>query len=431
MNNPHATLELPHSGAFEASDNVPTIAVLERLFVLTKTVGTLGTTHPSALENAATTRDAISAAKPPFSMQFVREATFRDRSLLPLDLEGFQRSQVLSRAMSHCGVQELAFDALPSPADLLRLAQILARGVQGPTDWLESVSLKGISWREIAGAGWGAESQAIDPDLFAVTQLALAIAEADRLVAAHTEPWHWTAGVGIVRRLERALEVDSAAADRALELAPAPWSPGRRAVAVTMRVVAVLREVGALAGTTRAAGHAALVLAAHGMATNNALTMQEAAAQGLPRLLATSLESAGGAARHRIRVCALLNAVHRRTAFHGRWVGAIGLVDVLYELERRRQKDQQTVQLSLADLLAGALSEPDGRFDPLWLRALVAAVGQLPPGARVRLADGRVGVVLQLGPSGDPWRPMVLVQGQMVEPQQPVRLQAAVGRAGQ
>ncbi len=429
MNQANQTLETAQSGAFDHADNTPTVALLERLFVLIKTVGTLGTTHPQALEGAGAMRDAVANAKPPFSLQFVREATFRDRTLLPLDLEGFQRSQVLSRAMSHCGVQELSFEAIPGPAELLKFAQVLARGAQGPTDWLESLALNGLSWREIAGAGWGAESQAIDADLFAVTQLALAIAEAERLVADRNEPWHWTAGVGVVRRLERALEVDSAAADRALELAPAPWSPGRRAVAVTMRVVAVLREMGSLAGTTRAAGHAALVLGVFGMATNNALTMQDAAATGLPRLLATTLESAGGAARHRIRVCALLNAVHRRTAFHGRWVGAIGLIDVLYELERRRQNDKQSVQLSLADLLAGALAEAQSQLDPAWLRALVATVGELPPGARVRLADGRVGVVLEPGPSGDPWRPMVLVQGQMVEPQQPVRLQAAVGRA--
>lgn len=426
------TTELTQTGA-DRPENLLTIAVLERLFVLTKTVGAMGTTHPSALESAGMVRDALAAAKPPFSLQFVREATFRDRMLLPLDLEGFQRSQVLSRAVSNCGVQEVTFEALPESADLLQLAHVLARGAQGPTDWLESLVLNGISWREIAGAGWGAAAQAIDADLFAVTQLALAIAEAERLVGLRHEPWAWTAGVGVVRRLERALEVDSAAADRALELAPAPWSAGRRAVAVTLRVVAVLREVGAQAGTTRAAGHAAFVLGVHGMAPGlpgtvegKAPAFEEAAGLALPHLLETSMETAGGAARHRIRVCALLNAIHRRTAFHGRWVGAIGLLDVMYELERRRQNDRQKVQLSLADLLAGALAEADSKLDPGWLRALVATVGELPPGARVRLADGRVGVVLEAGPSGDPWRPIVLIQGQMVEPPQPVRLQAAV-----
>ncbi len=428
MNPAPPTFEATQSGVGE-SDSSASIALLERLFVLTKTVGTLGTAHPSALENAASAREAVLLARTPLSLQFVREATFRDRALLPLDLEGFQRSQVLSRAVSHCGVHELSFDTVPESAALLQLAQVLARGVQGPTDWLESLRLPGISWREIAGAGWGAESRAIDPDLFAVTQLALAIAETDRLASESTAPWRWTEGVGVVRRLERALEVDGAAADRALELAPAPWSPGRRAVAVAMRVVAVLREMGSLAGTTRAAGHAALVLGACGLAEGRTLSLEEAAGAGLKRLLATSLESAGGAARHRIRVCALLNAVHRRTAFHGRWVGAIGLIDVLYALETRRQGEERLVQLSLADLLAGALAESETRFDPRWLRALVATVGELPPGARVRLADGRVGVVFEPGPSGDPWRPIVLIQGQMVEPQQPVRLQAAVGVA--
>lgn len=429
MNPPIASLDATQSGIVTESDGLVNVTLIERLFVLTKTVGTLGVTHPSALENAATTRDAVTAARPPFSLQFVREATFRDRTLLPLDLEGFHRSQVLSRAMSHCGVHELTFETSPEPAVLLKLAQVLARGVQGPTDWLESIRLEGVSWREVAGAGWGAESRAIDPDLFAVTQLSLAIAETDRLAAERTNPWRWSEGVGVVRRLERALEVDGAAADRALELAPAPWAPGRRAVAVTMRVVAVLREMGSLAGTVRAAGHAALVLGACGLEVSRALTMEEAAGVGLKRLLATPLDSAGGGARHRIRVCALLNAVSRRTAFHGRWVGAIGLIDVLYELEMRRQGEQQIVQLSLADLLAGALSEAETRFDPRWLRALVATVGELPPGARVRLADGRIGVVFEPGPSGDPWRPIVLIQGQMVEPQQPVRLQAVVSGA--
>ncbi len=428
MISPGASPDLTQSGAFEEADSSASIAVLERLFVLTKTVSTLGVNHPSSAENATSTREAIEHARVPLSLQFVREATFRDRTLIPLDLEGFQRSQVLSRAMSHCGVHELSFDVVPDPAALLRLAQVLARAVQGPTDWLETLRLPGISWREIAGAGWGAEARTIDPDLFAVTQLALAIAETERLIADRNVPWRWVEGVGVVRRLERALEVDSAAADRALELAPAPWSACRRAVAVAMRVVAVLREVGSVPGTTRAAGHAALVLGASGLDPHQSVAMDAAAAIGLKRLLGTSLDSAGGAARHRIRVCALLNAIQRRTAFHGRWVGAIGLIDVLYELERRRQGDHQTVQLSLADLLAGALAESESRFDPRWLRALVATVGQLPPGARVRLADGRVGVVLEPGPSGDPWRPMVLIQGQMVEPQVPVRLQAAAAR---
>ena len=420
------------STALAPTDVGATPAFLERLFILTKTVSTLGGQHPSALENAVAAREALAHAGPPFALQFVREATFRDRTLVSLDLEGFHRCQVLSKALSHCGVQELSFDRVPEVSALLRLSQILARGAQGPTDWLEHETLGGVSWREIAGAGWGAAARSIDPDLFAVTQVSLAIAETELLAADPRAPWRWPAGVGVVRRLERALDVDSNAADRALELAPAPWSPARRAVAVALRVVAVLREVGALAGTVRAAGHAALVIGVAGIRPGATATLEQAAGDGLARLLATAMDSASGGARHRIRVCALLHAIHKRTAFHGRWVGAIGLVDILYALEQRRQRPGQTAQLTLSDLLAEALADVSGRFDAAWLRAIVATVGELPPGARVRLADGRLGVVLEPGPSGQAWRPLVLIAGVVVEPQQPVRLQAvALATGGQ
>lgn len=412
---------LPQQDAYVASADA---VVLERLFLLVRLTGTHGAQHPTTFEKAEQLVEAIAEAQPPFALQFVREATFRDKQLIPLNLEGFQRTEVLSRALSNCGVQELALDGLPEVETLLKLGEALARGQQGPSDVLEGLRLPLVRWREIPGARWGAEATDIDPDLYAVTQVSLAVADADRLALDPTQPWDWPAGVGVVRRLERSLQVHHDAALRAAEFAPPPWSAGRRAVAMTLYLLAALRAVGVQDQSQRALAHGALCLACAGLAQPKPPGLATAAQQAFARLAATPLGHAGSASRHRLRVCAVVQGATRTEPSAA--AGPNGLLQLVYQLEMVRQPLRGRFALTMADLLGRALQAPAGAVEPGWLRALIQAVGALPPGARVRLPDGRVGLVLEAGSRGHAWRPKVLVGAQVVEPTTDVELVAAI-----
>ena len=400
--------------------------LLERLFVLMRTVGTLGPAHPSAMQSAVAARDVLVRSHPPLAFQFVREATFCDRKLLPLDVESFHRAQAMCKALNNLHVQEMTIGEVLTPHALLELAIVLARGAAGPTDVLETTRIAGVEWRELPGAGWGTESRQIDPDLFAVTNLSLAVQDAEIMCDTHV-PWDWVRGVSIVRRLERAATADLAAANRALEFVPQPWTPGRRAVSLTLRVAAVLVELKAQPSVLRAMSHAALILGCTGLHDDHVALrdatqgLQASAVLAMPRSVASAGKTALGAARHQIRVSSVLHAITRRPAGATEWPGPIGLLDLCFQLEVRRMHNA-LANLTLGDLLAMVLPEVGRTFDVHWFRALVGTVGALPPGARVQLPDGRIGLVLGPGLTGDPWRPQVLVGALVVEPDEPVHL---------
>lgn len=412
--------------AAEPDDGHIPMDLLERLFVLMRTVGTLGAAHPSAVTSALAARDAIARCNPPLSLQFVREATFCDRKLLPLDLESFHRAQLMCKALNNLHVQELTIGQVLTPQALVELAIVLSRGAQGPTDLLETTRIDGVEWRELPGAGWGTESRQIDPDLFAVTNLSLAVQDAETLCDA-TAPWDWVRGVSIVRRLERAAAADLAAANRALEFVPQPWTQGRRAVSLALRVAAVLLEIKTQSAVLRSMAHTALMVGCSGLL--DVPTPFAVAARGaLERGLGSAGKTALGAARHQIRVSSVLYAITRRPENQQGWPGPIALVDLCYQLETRRTSSGLS-NLTLGDLMAAALPDVGGELDVGWFRALVSTVGALPPGARVRLADGRVGMVMGPGIHGDPWRPQVLVGALVVEPDEAVHLIAGGQKA--
>lgn len=411
-----------------APEHQAVATLLERIFVLMKVIGSHGTAHPSTREMATAALGAVRQCRLPCALQFVREAVFFDRTLIPLDVEGFKRCQALSHAMNNCGVHEIAFEGGVDESALLVFFEVLSKGLTGPNDQLEHLRLAGLSWREIPGAGWGAEAKPIDPDLFAVTQVSLAVADADQLADAFGQAWNWTAGVSILRRLERAVEVDARAADRALELVPLPWSAGRRAVAMAVRVLAVERELGTEPATARAAGHAALVLGCCGFRVAASGEFGEATRETFTRLIQTSMASASGALRHRVRVCSLIQALATPLQQGASRQGTVALIHLVYEIERRRHAEQGRVALTLADMLAAMLSEVGRTFPPHWFRALIGTLGELPTGSKVTLADGRVGIVLGPGSEPDPWMPQVLVGAQIVQPMHRVRLFAQVPR---
>ena len=405
-----------------APEHQAVATLLERIFVLMKIIGSHGTIHPSTHEMASAALSALRQCRLPSALQFVREAVFYDRTLVPLDIEGFKRGQSLSQAMNHCGVHEVSFESGVDETALIAFFEVLSKGLVGPNDLLEQMRLPGISWREIPGAGWGAEAKPIDPDLFAVTQVSLAVADTDLLADAFGQPWNWAAGVSILRRLERAVEVDARAADRAVELVPVPWSAGRRAVAMAVRVLAVERELGTEPATARASGHAALVLGCCGFRVAASGAFAEAATETFARLVQTSMASVSGAIRHRVRVCSLIQALAAPLATGQQRQGAVALLHLLYELEWRRHAEQGRVALTMADMLGAMMPEVGRAYPSNWFRALIGTLGELPAGSRVTLADGRVGIVLGPGSLPDPWLPQLLVGGQIVQPTHRVRL---------
>lgn len=412
------------SQAVDLGHNADVLDLVDKLFVLMRTLGAFGPGHPQAVHSAESLAEAIGTMGPPIALQFVREAMFCNRQLLPLDVESFAKATQLSRALDHLGVHELNFDQAVPPSVLVELGIVLARGSAGPSDLLQKARLPGVSWRELVGASWGTDSRRIDPDLFAVTHMALAVQSAE-LLCQTDAPWDWIRGVALVRRLERAMSVDVHAAQRALEFVPQPWSHGRRVVAMASRVIAVLQRLGVRAPVLRSVGHAAVFLGCCGLGEVPA-PLQSSAQTAIQRALPSVGKSLLGAARHQIHVLEVLNAVARRPATQTTWQGPIGVLDLILQLETRRQA-AALANLTLADVLAQAVPDVGTQLEPQWFLALLATVGTLPPGARVRLTDGRVGLVLGPGRGDDPWRPQVLVGQTVVQPNYPVRLVAHIG----
>lgn len=213
------------------------LAVMHELFVAMRAATRYGRTHPSTEAAAGRLADAIGGASPPFAVQLVGEAVFADRKLLPLDLEAHQRAMEVAAAVHSLGAHELSFSTKPSVSEATALVGALADGARGRESALDELLLRSVGWREIPQADWGEESQEVDPEIFAVTQVSLAVADASGL-GSHGA-WRWSRGLAIVRRLERALASHRVAAERTLETPP----PTGRISPHRVRVVALLRAL--------------------------------------------------------------------------------------------------------------------------------------------------------------------------------------------
>lgn len=400
--------------------------IVERLFVLSRVVLMHGPRHPLVDQTVAVLAQNMAAAAPPFALQFVGQGVFRDRVLVPMDAEHFTRARLLATALANLGAHELAVDAAPTPDTLLELGVLLARGSQGPGDDLERAQLPGLRFREIPAARYGADSTQVDPEMFAIAQVALAIHDAEALHAQRDGAWPWSAGVGLLRRLERAMDAGAAPTMRALDTAPGPWSVARRALAVCHHVMTALSDLKVAPSTRRAIAHAAAAVAVHGLQEREGLPLEAAAKAALRRMLDAPLPARTGVEPHRLRTLALVRGVAMRSNEPEQWTGAMAVIELAYAMERHRCPEGVDFALARVDLLAFAAAAMEGGFDPRWVRALVTRSGQIPPGATVRLADGRVGMAMEPGDSGDPMRPRVLVDGAVVEPESAVRLVSAV-----
>lgn len=419
-----------------AHDPQGTRGLLIDLFLLMKTIGTHGADHPLTAKGANLLAESLKKAEPPVELHFVGRAVFRDRALVPLDLDEYPKVLELTAAAVGMGATELIIDAPPKVIDLIRLGDLLAAGAKGiPAPG--SAKIPGMTWRDLPAARWGRDAEDVDPEVFCATHLALAIARTEELVAHNRGPWSWSHGMAVVRRLENAVERSADGLARALEVAPGEWSPARRAVSAAYRLLSATVALGVQKQAARAAAHALLGLACHGLAPIGGVATVKAAAAALPRMMPAPSGGKAGAptaagkgsrvAPHRLKVCALLHEIAHTSRDPREWEGLPALIHLVYDLEKGRIPGNVDFALTYADLLAQAAAKMGDGFDERSVRTLVYASGEIPLGAHVTLADGHAGIVIEHG--GDPLRPKVLVGTQLVVPDRPVALRLPAPRA--
>ena len=412
------------SQSIELFDIDATMEALEGLFLLMRTVGTHGVNHPTALQVATKCAGALAAAEPPYSLEFALHCVFRDQRIISLDLSHYQRSLQLGQAMRNLGVGELTVETRAQPADLLRLGEALASAAAAPNPrLLDGLYIEGLLWRDLDASRWGVEGEELDPETMATTQITLAIIDAELVLASAVSDWPYPGALSAVRRLERADAAHRVAAQRTLEMAPGQWSIARRAVSATFHACSILRTIGVSPSRSRATAHATLGLALMGFRDRSGLPLHAAAARLLPLLLASPVLAKSGVDPHRLRVCSVVNEVARSDPDKPK-IAVLELVRLLYGLELLRRPKELNVDLALQDLLGQALQTAKTQLETGWVRALIQVCGELPPGACVALGDGNIGAVI--GPSADPSRPEVMVDGMLVVPNEPVRLLSAV-----
>lgn len=411
------------------SDRDGTRALVHRLFVAARTVATYGEQHPHSMNAAAELAAAMRGAGPPYAVQFIGDAVFRDMKLVPGGYEDFLHGQQLGQVMASLGAREIRVERVPEPRDLLQLLSALGHAFSGSTDPLELIKVPGLSWRDIPGALWGEAGECVDPEVFVLGQVALAVSAAEDLGRDGGMPCDWPTALSIIRRLERALDTNSPGTLRALELAPGSWSQARRSVSGAILALAVMRHIGTAPNLARVATHAALALGLFGLAPRSGLPFVQAATAATAMLSAPA-SSRLGAEPHRLRVSVVIDRIARFPEDRSQWLPLSALVEIVYEMERRRCPADLSFDLSRVDLLAVLVDEAGRPFDPTWVRAVLGTMGVIPPGARVRLADGREAVAVEPGSSGDPRRPVVLLEGRLVVPDAPVILLAGAASRG-
>lgn len=430
------------------SDPTNTVALVEQLSLLLTSVRAYGVEHPSTERAAAAVADAITAAGPPFALQFMVSAVFRDRELVPLDGDKYDRAMALAEALHRGGAQEIAFVTDPSAEEIAifggalitagakppKVKRVAHAGAKAPPPAevdFDALGLSTLAFREIPDAQPGAELETVEKEIFVSAQLVLALRAARRAVTAvRADPavWPFSQGMEAVRRLERALETHATFTATMLEIAPGEIDVARRALNSAHHVASIFAALGTPKQMARAAIHAVLVLSAVGLGSRDGLGFRAAAASA--RDFATAALEETPYDPHRHAVAAILADLADERA-----LATTELFGLAYMLERRRCPKDVAFDLTLADLLSnelaklGASEERAESPAAMWLRLRVMVAGEIPPGARVRLADGRRAIVLGPGTSGDPMLPSVLVNGQREDVRTPPKLEGTPGAA--
>jgi hypothetical protein len=405
-----------------------TQGVVFALHLLMKTVASYGGSHPLAHSAATGFCQAVKEAGPPLALQFVGQATFRDRQLIPFDFHGFPLAEQVAKALHRMPAHEIEVLRVPEPSAVLVLGEQLGQAATGrpPSPWTDP---DGFRINEIEGARTGVETEAVDPEVFATTHLSLALAHCEELEGGRERTWAWPLGMATVRRVMRSLEVSIPASLRAVELPHGSWTVARRALSSTLLCSALMRTIEVQPATRRAVAHAMLALCTYGYRACGGLDLADSASAALPRLLQRPARARSGVEPHVVRVCALLHLLEKEAPEEAREDGLMPLLHLCYDLERRRSPDGPERALTLVDLLAWAVAESRGQGNEPWVQLLVDAVGTVPPGACVRLADGRLAMVLDPASAEAP-HPLVLVDGQVERAKARVRLVCTLDSEG-
>lgn len=384
---------------------------IEAMFRAAKTASAFGLDHDVTQAAARGLTQVVDDLGAPNSVQFVADAAYLDRQLISVPPQEYGKVNTLLRVFENLGFQELSFDKVPAPRDALRLCAVLAEGLVARSRAAEDTAIAGIRWTVVPNASFGGSTESIDTELFAVTHLSLAIADAERAEETFRESqsWRWAAGLSAVRRLERGLATERNAMLRALELSPGPWSAARRAVSVARCVQQALDTVGCPQALVRAAGHAALAAAIVGYVED---LDADAAARRVTPLVTTDISET---TPHRLRMATVLGGIAQPSEHE--LEGIATLVHTAYHLEQLRVRARPGAILTRVDLLALGLK----RLKSPWIKLVINMEGLLPPGARVMLADGRSGIVLGAGDPLNPWRPLVLADSDVLVPDRAVR----------
>ncbi len=391
------------------------LALLDGLYALMRAAVAHGADHPSLASMADDVVATAGAIATPCGLQFLGASAYYNRVLLPVDIDRVAQVLQVARALDAMGAQELIFDQPLTAQTLMHLTQAFVRPAESV-----AVRLPGVHWRALTGPVWGDGSKPIDRDVAARVWLARAVSAAERLDRDESTPWPWATSAAILRRLEQIVLLDPAVALRALELAPQPWQPGRRAVAVALRTLVTLAHIGASMETQRLAGHTALLAGLHGFSGERTRAFDMAAQVALLRASQGPGIDAIVSARHRLRVAGMLQAMAHRAGTGSEWPGALGAVLVCWDLETRRGGGNNEYQRTTMEALADADVDPFVLGGRIWLRALVAALAITPPGAVVVDAANQLGAVLDASGRSGGGRPMLVSQGQMIQGQAPL-----------
>lgn len=399
-----------------------TQVAIRGLFLLMRNVSLHGPSHPASVDAAEQAQKAIEDAGPPFAIEFVEQASFRDRNLIPMDVDTFHKVQQLTRAFNNLSTQEILFEGAVPVEALVYLGSALSQGAKGPSSMLQERRLEGIIIRDISDARMMIESEEVDPEVFVLTHFTLALASSQRLVNDRSDVWSWVIGVAVIRRLERCVEMSRFATVKILETAPGDWGVARRAIAAALDVLLVLKMLGVASSTRRAVAHATLAVSIQGLEDRAGQKVDTAARDLLGRMLDARKISRSGVEPHRLRTTAVVSSL--TAAGDGSEIrsGLGRLIALAYSLARYRCPPNVSFELGRCDLLAMAVRQTAGTPDSRWVNALIMSAGTIPPGAVVRLSDGRTGLVVEPGSPDDPWKPTVYVDGRIEPAASAVRL---------
>lgn len=360
--------------------------LVEGLFHVVKAVQLHTPNHPMARARA----DALTlmlANSDVLTLGFFAGGGFLNFSLIPLDVESFERLTVIARPFHDAGLNELRIERQVSADDLLAFGVAWAAGMVGDTHALHELVGK-VTCRSLASPSRGDGAETIDGDVAVVAEASLAVEHLEKVLANPSASW--TEQASAVRRLERLVIPRPEPAMVAFEHTRP--TVARRAVAAGLLTGCLLSRIGAARGGMRAAVHTALLLGCAGFRERDGVTAQAAADQAVQFALAAP-RARIGLEPHRIRVLALL---HKFASSEDRTSAPIfEAIHLAYEIERLRCPTGLDFDLTNGDLWATIAADAGARFPLPWVRVLVHAFGATPPGAWVELPDGRRGVVLE------------------------------------